>query len=264
MTLQVKQLGGWYDKQRVMKLLRDHYDNFYLLFDLENFNFLIGSSFFYYVKDGNDITGVMLVYYHSSGIKDVWYYGSNESLVALLENFDRDKSVFHLRYNNNESIFSDSERIFHEYCMVNERPDGIKYERVKLLSQDSWQEYGKMMSQWNGTRFPKMQPEEFKNILNYSTVYGYFVDGKLVSAATMGAIWHDWFVISSVFTDPGFRNHGYAEKVVSTILANYSHLGRAILYVNKENEAAIRSYKKNNFSIYSEELWVDYGTGLVP
>ncbi|MGC8574575.1 MAG: GNAT family N-acetyltransferase [Thermoplasmata archaeon] len=264
MSLHIKQLGGWYDKQRILKILKEDYDNFYILFDLENYNFLIGSSFFYYAKEGNEIKGVMLIYYHSSGIRDIWLSGDNEALSAFLENFDRERSVFHLRFNNNENIFKDAEKIYHEYCMVNEKPDGVIYKDVKLISQDYYKDYGRLMSQWNGTRFPRMTEDEFKNILNYSTVYGYFVDGQLVSAATMGATWRDWFVISSVFTDPNHRNKGYAGKVVSTILGNYNHLGKAILYVNKNNDSAINAYKRNNFRIYSEELWVDYGTGLIP
>ncbi len=264
MAYQVKQLGGWYEKQRVLKLLKQEYDNFYILFDLENYNFLMGSSFFYYAKDGNQIDGVMLVYYHSSGIKDIWLYGNNDSIKALLENFDRDNSVFHLRFNDNEYLFNDSGKIYHEYCMVNEEPDGKSDGQVRLLSQDYYRDYGRLMRQWEGTRFPRMNEEEFKNILNYSTVYGYIDNGHLTSAATMGAVWHDWFVISSVFTDPEYRNRGHAGKVISTILWNYRHLSKAILYVNKYNDAAIRAYKKNNFNIYSEELWVDYGTGLIP
>jgi predicted GNAT family acetyltransferase len=47
-------------------------------------------------------------------------------------------------------------------------------------------------------------------------------------------------------------------------MSNYNHLSKGILYVNKENPAAINVYRKLGFKVYSEELWVDYGTGLVP
>ena len=33
-------LEGWFEKQKLMKILKNDYDNFYMLFDLDNFNFL--------------------------------------------------------------------------------------------------------------------------------------------------------------------------------------------------------------------------------
>ncbi len=264
MVLQVRQMGGWYDKQRIMRFLRNDYDNFYLLFDLENYNFLMGNSQFYFARDGSDMSGVMLIYYHSSGVKDIWFSGNDESFDLLLRNIDRSKSLVHMRFNGNLKFFDDADRIYHEYCMVVDKPNGEKDKSVMLLSADAHQQYGQLMSQWQGTRFPSMGKEEFRNLLTYSTVYGYYDGENLASAATLGAVWKDWFVISSVFTDPRYRNRGYAGKVISTIMSNYNHLSKGILYVNKENPAAINVYRKLGFKVYSEELWVDYGTGLVP
>ena len=264
MAVEVKKLEGWFEKQKLMKILKNDYDNFYMLFDLDNFNFLLGNSSFLYAKKNNDITGILLNYYHSSGVKDIWLYGDNDSSNALLSYVDRTNSVIHVRFDDNLEIFSDAPNVYREYCMVNERPSGIHDEKVRLLTQDKYLQYAKLISQWNNTRFKTMELEEFRNLLNYSTVYGYFEGDNLVSAATFGAVWKNWFVVSSVFTDPTQRNKGYVKKLISSMLDHYSNLDKAILFVNKENAPAIKAYSNLGFKIYSEDLWVDYGTGLVP
>jgi RimJ/RimL family protein N-acetyltransferase len=264
MPLEVKKLEGWFEKQKLMKLLKNDYDNFYLLFDLDNFNFLLGSSSFLYAKEENEIRGVLLNYYHSSGIKDIWTYGDAKAIEMLISFVDKSSSVIHTRADDNLHIFSDAPNIYREYCMVNEKPAGTYDRNVKLLSQDMHTQYAKLISQWPNTRFNTMEHDEFRNILNYSTVFGYFVDDNLVSVATLGAIWKDWFIISSVFTDPLHRNKGYVQKLISFILDHYKNLHRAILFVNKENGPAIKAYSKVGFRVFSEDLWVDYGTGLVP
>ncbi len=264
MALEVKKLEGWFEKQKLMKILKNDYDNFYMLFDLDNFNFLLGNSSFLYAKDGGEITGILLNYYHSTGIKDIWLYGDNESTEHLLKYVDKSTSVIHVRNNENAHIFNDAPNVYREYCMINERPSGKHDENVRLLTQDKYTQYAKMISQWDNTRFKTMELDEFRNLLNYSTIFGYFADGNLVSAATLGAIWKDWFVISSVFTDPASRNRGYVQKLMSSMLDHYSNLDKAILFVNKENAPAVKAYSNLGFKIYSEDLWVDYGTGLVP
>ncbi|MGC8645479.1 MAG: GNAT family N-acetyltransferase [Thermoplasmata archaeon] len=264
MALEVKKLEGWFEKQKLMKFLKDRYDNFYMLFDLDNFNFLIGNSSFLYARDGAEIRGVLLNYYHSSGIKDIWAYGDPGATGMLLDHVDRSSSVIHVRAEGNEDAFSDASNIYREYCMVNQAPSGIYDGNVSILSQDMYLQYARLISQWENTRFTTMSPEEFRNLLGFSTVYGYFVGDELVSVATLGAVWKGWFVISSVFTDPRYRNRGYVQKLLSSMLYRYSNLDTAILFVNKENAPAIRAYGKVNFTVYSEDLWVDYGTGLVP
>ncbi|MCL6003134.1 MAG: GNAT family N-acetyltransferase [Thermoplasmatales archaeon] len=264
MAVEVKKLEGWFEKQKLMKILKNDYDNFYMLFDLDNFNFLLGNSSFLYAKSNNDITGILLNYYHSTGVKDIWLHGDNESEESLMTYVDKGNSVIHVRYNDNLAMFSDAPNVYREYCMVNEKPGGRSDENVKMLTQDKYTQYARLISQWENTRFKTMELDEFRNLLNYSTIFGYFVDDNLVSAATLGAIWKDWFVVSSVFTDPAHRNKGYVQKLISSMLDHYSNLDKAILFVNKDNAAAIKAYSNLGFRIYSEDLWVDYGTGLVP
>ncbi len=264
MALEVKKLEGWFEKQKLMKVLKNDYDNFYMLFDLDNFNFLLGNSSFLYAKAENEITGVLLNYYHSTGIKDIWLYGDNESNGKLLSYVDRSTSVIHVRYNDNMGLFGGARNVYREYCMVAEKPAGRHDDNMKLLTQDKYTQYAKLISQWPNTRFRTMELDEFRNLLNYSTIFGYFVDGTLVSAATLGAIWKSWFVVSSVFTDPLQRNKGYAQKLISSILDHYSNLDKGILFVNEDNAPAVKAYSNLGFRIYSKDLWVDYGTGLVP
>ncbi|MEM0130335.1 MAG: GNAT family N-acetyltransferase [Thermoplasmatales archaeon] len=264
MNLEVKRLEGWFEKQKLMRFLKDKYDNFYMLFDLDNFNFLLGSSSFLYARDGNDVRGVLLNYYHSSGIKDIWVSGDPDAVKELIAHIDTSLSVIHLRVDGNEDLFHDAPNIYREYCMINKNPTGNPDPHVSILTQDMYVKYGRLISQWSNTRFSTMDSEEFRNLLGYSTVFGYAEDDELISVATLGAIWKGWFMISSVFTDPRYRNRGYVQKLLSAILYKYSNLDTAILFVNKENKPAIRAYSKVNFTIYSEDLWVDYGTGLVP
>ncbi len=264
MHLEVRKLEGWFEKQKLLKYLKGDYDNFYLLFDLDNYSFLLGNSSFLYAKGDDDVRGVLLNYYHTSGIKDVWAYGENEALEALTRYIDKSSSVFHLRFRDNLYIFPDASNIYREYCMVNESLGGVPDKNVRPVTQEMFTEYAALISQWDNTRFKTMQMEEFRNLLNYSTVFGYFVEGKLVSVATLGAVWKDWFIVSSVFTDPLYRNKGYVQKLISSMLEHYKRFDKAILFVNKDNATAIKAYSNLGFKIYSEDLWVDYGTGLVP
>ncbi|MEM0073751.1 MAG: GNAT family N-acetyltransferase [Thermoplasmatales archaeon] len=264
MNLEVKKLEGWFEKQKLMRFLKDKYDNFYMLFDLDNFNFLLGSSSFLYAKDGNEVRGVLLNYYHSSGIKDIWVAGDTDAVKRLISHIDTSLSVIHLRADGNEDLFHDASNIYREYCMINKNPVGNPDPHVSILTQDMYVKYGRLMSQWSNTRFSTMDSEEFRNLLGYSTVFGYIDNDELISVATLGAIWKGWFMISSVFTDPRYRNRGFVQRLLSAILYKYSNLDTAILFVNKENKPAIKAYSNVNFTIYSEDLWVDYGTGLVP
>lgn len=57
-----------------------------------------------------------------------------------------------------------------------------------------------------------------------------------------------------------YRNKGHGTKMLNEFLAEFKHDKPVILYVHKENEIAIRLYKKVGFEIckkwpFSESVW---------
>ncbi len=264
MSTEIRRLRSWLDKQRIVRFLKEKYDNIYILFDIDNYYMLSVNNQFYYTLNDGEIDSVALVYYSSSGIKDIWGYGNSYSLLSIINSLDLNKSVVHVSTEVNINKISGYSALYREYCMYMKPPNGEDNDNVRLLGQDDYLSYMKLMVNWTGSRFPNMGPNDFMNSVTYGTIYGYFENGSLLSAASVGAIWKQWFVISSVFTDPNARNRGLAKKVISKMLHDYSHMDAAILFVNVENPPAISAYNKLGFKIYSTSYWIDFDTGLVP
>lgn len=264
MSLEIRRMKSWFDKQKILRFLDEKYDNVYILFDIDNYYFLSNTNQFYYTISDGEVDAVVLVYYSSSGVKDIWGVGSSTSLLNIFNSLDLSNSVVHTPINFEVNNMSGYSSLFKEYCMYLKQPIGNDQPSVRLLGPSDYMEYMKLMVNWNGSRFPKMSVEDFKNNVTYGTIYGYFYEGKILSAASVGAIWKQWFVVSSVFTHPDFRNRGLAKKVISKILYDYSHMETAILFVNVDNKPAINAYSSLGFRNYSENYWIDFNTGLVP
>lgn len=98
-----------------------------------------------------------------------------------------------------------------------------------------------------------------------TTVYGAFIDGKLVSAAYTLIENKDVAVIGGVITAEEFRNRGLAKSIVSALTSDIVNRGMiASLLVRHDNLPAVNVYKAIGFIEYGERLWIDVNTGLKP
>ena len=96
-------------------------------------------------------------------------------------------------------------------------------------------------------------------------IYGAFKDEVMVSYAgsfiQMPQIW----MIGGVYTDPKYRNKGYALLATSAVTKEaLERAEMAALFVRSDNHPAISVYEKIGYRKIGEKLWVDMGTGLKP
>jgi predicted GNAT family acetyltransferase len=78
--------------------------------------------------------------------------------------------------------------------------------------------------------------------------YGLYKQGQLLSFAAAPEILEDLAIIRGVYTTPDLRGRGYSTSVCSALVGRILEQGRdAILYVSKDNEPAIRVYRKLGF-----------------
>ncbi|MGB8781077.1 MAG: GNAT family N-acetyltransferase, partial [Candidatus Bathyarchaeia archaeon] len=67
------------------------------------------------------------------------------------------------------------------------------------------------------------------------------------------------------YTDPNYRNKGYALLATSAVTEEALRQAEAAaLFVRSDNYPAIRVYEKIGYRKIGERLWIDVGTGLRP
>ncbi|MCR5218719.1 GNAT family N-acetyltransferase [Treponema sp.] len=84
-------------------------------------------------------------------------------------------------------------------------------------------------------------------------------DGLLVSKAQTNAVTENYLQIGGVYTLKEHRGHGYACKLIQC-LVNHGALQnkKTVLFVRKENAAAIHSYQKAGFKNFADYRMVYY------
>ncbi len=87
-----------------------------------------------------------------------------------------------------------------------------------------------------------------QNAVNKGFAYGGYADGQLASCATVSEHIDDVALIRGVFTAPHMRNRGLSTSVCSALVEESFRLGKTpVLWVSKDNHAALRVYKKLGF-----------------
>lgn len=95
--------------------------------------------------------------------------------------------------------------------------------------------------------------EDFDSMVRQKTVWGYFLDGQLVSIANLNAYACDIAQLGGVYTAPSFRGRGYAKAVIRHILSDLPALHRIstlIIFTEEDNWNARRLYE--SFGIVPE------------
>ncbi len=87
-----------------------------------------------------------------------------------------------------------------------------------------------------------------QNAVNNGFAYGGYADGVLASCATVAEHLDDVALIRGVFTAPQMRNQRLSTSVCSALVEESFRLGKTpMLWVSKDNPAALRLYRKLGF-----------------
>jgi ribosomal protein S18 acetylase RimI-like enzyme len=133
---------------------------------------------------------------------------------------------------------------------------------ARRLSREYESEYSTFGLSFN---IPSVPMEWIRERLDTDIVYGIFENGNVASVASIVAWLPKVAVIMGVETKPEFRKRGYGTEVVSAAVKEGLRLSETCsLFVRADNEQAVSIYKKLGFKKVAEELWIDFGTGLVP
>ena len=112
---------------------------------------------------------------------------------------------------------------------------------------------------------PKRMMQRYIEWVTKLPVYGVFKEGVLVSYAGSFIQLPQVWMIGGVYTDPNYRNKGYALLATSAVTEEALRQAEAAaLFVRSDNYPAIRVYEKIGYRKIGEKLWIDMGTGLRP
>ena len=101
-------------------------------------------------------------------------------------------------------------------------------------------------------------------LLSTKKYYGVIVNNKIVSVGMAYIKLPEVWVIANVYTRPEYRGRGYAKIVTSAITRDGLNSGAFVeLFVNENNEPAIRAYKKLGYKIEGFEIWYDKLTSTI-
>ncbi len=107
--------------------------------------------------------------------------------------------------------------------------------------------------------------DKYAEWLKEHPMYGLFVNGKLVSYAGSFVQTPQIWMIGGVYTDPHYRNRGYATASTSTITQEaLNNAENAALLARADNASAIKAYTKIGYRKIGEKIWTDQGTGMRP
>ena len=106
-----------------------------------------------------------------------------------------------------------------------------------------------------------IQFELSRGLIRWIQIYS---DSELVGFASYGPITARQLKLHKLYIDPGLHGQGLGRAALEYVVKAAEELGlpEVCLNVNKQNEKAIRAYKRMGFSV-AEELVVDIGSGFV-
>lgn len=102
--------------------------------------------------------------------------------------------------------------------------------------------------------------ELHRDFLRTEVVYGIFANtGVLAAVAGTNAQSPTVWMVTGVQTAPQFRRQGFAAKVVSAVTRDaLAAVGRAALYVDREERGAVRLYEQLGYRTVRECTVVDF------
>ncbi len=101
--------------------------------------------------------------------------------------------------------------------------------------------------------------EHARELIAKQRPYGVFINDELVSIALAYVRMPEVWVVGGVYTKPRFRGRGYAKAVTSAVTEEAVNAGaKAVLHVRRDNEAALKVYRRLGYRVISEKVWIFY------
>jgi len=112
---------------------------------------------------------------------------------------------------------------------------------------------------------PPQAARGFEEWVSNAVVYGIEQEGRFASiASTMVRLPEVWTLVS-IETASDLRGRGFGTQVCSAITAKaLEEAPRVSLTVRKDNDSAIRLYRKLGFQAREDRIWVSWGTDAAP
>jgi len=225
---------------------RDRIRHFYALYDLEHHKAKT-MAWTALSNDNDNIVGYLVEY----DKRILFMRGNEKSAVPLLKNSDLTSAVFNIEphhlsaikrlHEPTEPADKMTKGLITTFKTMKTTPKGFK-PIVKHPVQE--------LNQKNVTELANLLGTEPQTALGFFTglALGAFQGGKLVSFAASPEMLNDLAIIRGVQTVPTERGKGYATSVCSALVQRLVQEGRDVmLYVSKDNPAAIKVYRKIGF-----------------
>jgi len=134
---------------------------------------------------------------------------------------------------------------------------------LKLQTKDDAQKLARLLSTREDRK--NMDAKKHFDLISKHPTYGVFINDELVSYAGSFIQLPQVWMIGGVYTNPAYRNKGYATLATSAITQEaLTNAETAALFVRSDNHPAIKAYEKIGYRKIGEKLWIDVGTGLKP
>ncbi|MHA1511966.1 MAG: GNAT family N-acetyltransferase [Promethearchaeota archaeon] len=204
------------------------------------------------IDDAGKIQGLLLNYKD----KIIHLRGSNEAIKILANQFDMSSMEITVMNSQKELLSSNDKEnkkeILINRMVIHSSEYLIKNEIVpEILEESNREEIASLYRKADPVFWSHVQAEEIE-FSEKHIWFGIKREKRLVSFA------QTWFgdevgIISTVATDPEFRNRGYATSLVSRSvqeLFKFKNIPLCLIHVRADNAPAVHTYKKIGFKDY--------------
>lgn len=140
------------------------------------------------------------------------------------------------------------------------KPKKYDEQNFLILKKEDLDEYIRLGRESDGENLEDPIKESERKRVNLELSFALKIDGKIVSRATLHGASKNYFQIGGVTTKKSERGKGYAKRVVSSLCKHFfaKNIENAILYVDKDNLAALKVYKAIGFKKEGECVQAAY------
>jgi RimJ/RimL family protein N-acetyltransferase len=219
------------------------------------------------VFEKNDLRGYILLY-TGTDVPSIILECEEEIAETLIRYAPKDHFVIHAPPSILRPVkrrFPNAKIYVENWMLI--RKENAKFVSSKLVKRLNTEEDASKFAQLVHSRKdrPITYIKKYVDWITKMPIYGVSKDEVMVSYAgsfiQMPQIW----MIGGVYTDPKYRNKGYALLATSAVTKEALEKAEmAALFVRSDNHPAISVYEKIGYRKIGEKLWVDVGTGLKP
>ncbi len=202
----------------------------------------------FYIYWENGIRGYMLIYYGAS-IPSVILYGDEKSLSTLLNIMELKRAIVHMPY---------------EYRYLWKK-EGDMYKILVMAREPERFEGSSEIMRIKEASKLSLLFQDPAYLVNRAKTWGIVRNGYAISSISALAYTPEVWVLGALITKKEYRRKGYAKKLVAYFLNEaYGKTKKVVLWVRSDNYAAIELYKKYDFRVIGEDVWINIGVNVLP